>query len=142
MTLADARTDSLSYTTHESTNVSPLDASNIAAAARDDGHAKILAFAANAIPRLEKWFEWLQSTQRGAAPASFRWRGRTANHTLSSGLDDYPRAPTPTDDEIHVVRTEQCNVGSLISNYHAGPAVLDGALREAPIAHCTAAKRA
>ena len=30
-------------------------------------------------------------TQAGKAPNSFRWRGRKVNHTLSSGLDDYPR---------------------------------------------------
>ncbi|KAJ4388173.1 Processing alpha glucosidase I [Gnomoniopsis smithogilvyi] len=32
----------------------------------------------------------------------FRWRGRTAQHTLTSGLDDYPRAPVPSPGELHV----------------------------------------
>ncbi|KAJ4421711.1 Processing alpha glucosidase I [Gnomoniopsis sp. IMI 355080] len=32
----------------------------------------------------------------------FRWRGRTAQHTLASGLDDYPRADKPSPGELHV----------------------------------------
>lgn len=32
----------------------------------------------------------------------FRWRGRTAHHTLASGLDDYPRAQSPSPGELHV----------------------------------------
>lgn len=32
----------------------------------------------------------------------FRWRGRTAHHTLTSGLDDYPRAQVPSPGELHV----------------------------------------
>lgn len=32
----------------------------------------------------------------------FRWRGRTAHHTLASGLDDYPRAQVPSPGELHV----------------------------------------
>ena len=50
-----------------------------------------VAFLRSAWPRLERHYHWWRSTQRGTLPASFRWRGRTVNHTLSSGLDDYPR---------------------------------------------------
>lgn len=32
----------------------------------------------------------------------YRWRGRTAQHTLASGLDDYPRADVPSPGELHV----------------------------------------
>lgn len=32
----------------------------------------------------------------------YRWRGRTAQHTLASGLDDYPRAHVPSPGELHV----------------------------------------
>lgn len=63
-------------------------------------------------PFLEKWYEWLKRTQRGpvAEPdtATFRWRGRKENdgklisNTLSSGLDDYPRASSPSENEMHV----------------------------------------
>lgn len=55
------------------------------------------------------WYDWFNRTQSGAQPGSYRWRGRNAAvlrelnvKTLSSGLDDYPRASTPTDDEMHV----------------------------------------
>lgn len=59
-------------------------------------------------PFLERWYEWFLITQRGPQPASFRWRGRKAHdgklisNTLSSGLDDYPRASNPSDNEMHL----------------------------------------
>ncbi|GAB9472186.1 Mannosyl-oligosaccharide glucosidase [Globisporangium polare] len=64
-------------------------------------------------PFLERWYEWLVRTQRGPVTqepdaATFRWRGRKPNdgklisNTLSSGLDDYPRASSPSENEMHV----------------------------------------
>ena len=32
----------------------------------------------------------------------YRWRGRTATHILTSGFDDYPRATTPSNNELHL----------------------------------------
>jgi mannosyl-oligosaccharide glucosidase len=61
-----------------------------------------LAFLRSAWPRLERHYAWWASSQRGALPASFRWRGRTYNHTLSSGFDDYPRQNPPNDGELHL----------------------------------------
>lgn len=63
-------------------------------------------------PFLERWYDWFMTTQRGPhednEAASMRWRGRNSNdgkliaNTLSSGLDDYPRASRPSAKEMHV----------------------------------------
>lgn len=80
---------------------------------KEDGdHSEIYEFLRVAFPFLERWYDWFAFTQRGSRQdgeaASMRWRGRHPDdsrlvaNTLSSGLDDYPRASHPSPKEIHV----------------------------------------
>ncbi|KAJ2778238.1 Processing alpha glucosidase I [Coemansia javaensis] len=45
---------------------------------------------------------FFRRTQAGARGRGYRWRGRSMDHTLASGLDDYPRARPPSSGELHV----------------------------------------
>ncbi|CAA6668399.1 unnamed protein product [Spirodela intermedia] len=70
---------------------------------------EISAFLERAFVRLEAWTRWFNKTQSGKDPYSYYWHGRdnvTTRElnpkTLSSGLDDYPRASHPDDHERHV----------------------------------------
>ncbi|PIA19689.1 glycoside hydrolase [Coemansia reversa NRRL 1564] len=51
---------------------------------------------------LSKQLQFFTNTQAGLAGRGYRWRGRTMEHTLTSGLDDYPRARPPSTSELHV----------------------------------------
>ncbi|TVU36012.1 hypothetical protein EJB05_17922, partial [Eragrostis curvula] len=75
----------------------------------DEEAEKISTFLERAYVRLNSWFQWFNSTQSGRYEGTFYWHGRdnmTARElnpqTLTSGLDDYPRASHPNDEERHV----------------------------------------
>ncbi|XP_065565730.1 mannosyl-oligosaccharide glucosidase-like [Artemia franciscana] len=60
-------------------------------------------------PRLVTWYDWFNTTQVGREPSTYYWQGRDPTtkrelnpKSFSSGLDDYPRASHPTDDERHL----------------------------------------
>jgi mannosyl-oligosaccharide glucosidase len=66
-------------------------------------------------PRLKEWFNWYDRTQAGSVPSSYCWKGRTDiglgrkmkkvrfnPKTLTSGLDDFPRALYPSHIERHL----------------------------------------
>lgn len=70
---------------------------------------EISSFLERAFVRLEAWFQWFNTTQSGKDKSSYYWHGRDSTttrelnpKTLSSGLDDYPRASHPSDDERHL----------------------------------------
>ena len=66
------------------------------------------AFLRNIFSKMKKHYEWFCRTQAGDTTdygefdQGYRWRGRTAQHILTSGLDDYPRAQPPHLKELHV----------------------------------------
>lgn len=70
-----------------------------------------LSFLQSIYPPLKRHYEWFRRTQRGqlkqygrkarSRTEAYRWRGRSEQHVLTSGMDDYPRAP-PHIGELHV----------------------------------------
>jgi len=77
----------------------------------EHGHVTLetLKFLRGTFGRLVKWFQWYNRTQVGQIPGAYRWHGRDPKtnrelnpKTLTSGLDDYPRASHPSDDERHI----------------------------------------
>ncbi|KAK3040834.1 hypothetical protein RJ639_029178 [Escallonia herrerae] len=70
---------------------------------------EISSFLERSFVRLEAWFQWFNTTQSGKDPSSYFWHGRDNEtirelnpKTLSSGLDDYPRASHPSREERHL----------------------------------------
>jgi mannosyl-oligosaccharide glucosidase len=63
-------------------------------------------------PLLKRQYNWFRRTQFGdiksydheafSTKEAYRWRGRTPQHILTSGLDDYPRPQPPHPGELHV----------------------------------------
>ncbi|KAF1353189.1 glucosidase I [Delphinella strobiligena] len=70
-----------------------------------------MAYLHDLYPLLKRHFEWFRKTQWGdlktydreafSSKEGYRWRGSTATHLLTSGLDDYPRPQPPHPGELH-----------------------------------------
>jgi len=62
-------------------------------------------------PALKRHYDWFRRTQRGvikqygrkarSRTEAYRWRGRSEQHVLTSGMDDFPRGP-PHAGELHL----------------------------------------
>ncbi|KAF2872500.1 glycoside hydrolase [Massariosphaeria phaeospora] len=73
---------------------------------------KSKALIAELFLKLKRHYNWFRRTQAGdvevhSVPRAslnegYRWRGRTPNYNLASGLDDFPRAEPPDVTELHV----------------------------------------
>ncbi|KAJ4833911.1 Zn finger-containing GTPase- Activating Protein for ARF [Turnera subulata] len=70
---------------------------------------EIMDFLEQAFVHLDAWFKWFNTTQSGKQQSSYFWHGRNSTtilqlnpKTLSSGLDDYPRASHPNQAERHL----------------------------------------
>jgi mannosyl-oligosaccharide glucosidase len=71
-----------------------------------------MSYLAELYPKLKKHYEWFRKTQKGdlksydrqafSTKEGYRWRGRSVQHILTSGLDDYPRPQPPHPGELHV----------------------------------------
>ncbi|KAF2199000.1 glycoside hydrolase [Delitschia confertaspora ATCC 74209] len=71
-----------------------------------------LDYLRNLYPLLKRHYFWFRKTQAGditsydreaySTKEAYRWRGRTPQHILTSGIDDYPRPNPPHPGELHV----------------------------------------
>jgi mannosyl-oligosaccharide glucosidase len=70
-----------------------------------------LSYLKSIYPPLKRHYDWFRRTQRGqikqysrkarSRTEAYRWRGRSPDHVLTSGMDDYPRGP-PHAGELHL----------------------------------------
>lgn len=70
------------------------------------------AYIRSIYPLLKRHYFWYRKTQYGDVKSydreafstreAYRWRGRSIQHILTSGIDDYPRAQPPHPGELHV----------------------------------------
>ncbi|KAJ5936086.1 mannosyl-oligosaccharide glucosidase [Penicillium verhagenii] len=101
--------------TNKSFQSEGLDASDVAESLRsatlrnpDLADAYLRSF----YPLMKRHYNWFRNTQRGDIKAydreafstkeAYRWRGRSVQHILTSGIDDYPRPQPPHPGELHV----------------------------------------
>ena len=74
-------------------------------------HALATSYLKSIYAPLKRHYDWFRRTQRGqikqygrkarSRTEAYRWRGRSEQHVLTSGMDDYPRGP-PHAGELHL----------------------------------------
>ena len=74
-------------------------------------HEIAISYLRELYPKFKRHYFWFRKTQQGdiksydrnaySQKEAYRWRGRTPQHILTSGLDDYPRAQPPHPGELH-----------------------------------------
>ena len=74
-------------------------------------HGLALDYLKSIYTPLKRHYDWFRRTQRGqikqysrkarSRTEGYRWRGRSQEHVLTSGMDDYPRGP-PHAGELHL----------------------------------------
>lgn len=83
----------------------------LAANAHLESRELALEYLTSIYPPLKRHYDWFRRTQRGqikqygrkarSRTEAYRWRGRSTDHVLTSGMDDYPRGP-PHAGELHL----------------------------------------
>jgi mannosyl-oligosaccharide glucosidase len=63
---------------------------------------KMSAFLKKCQDKFSSWYEWFEIYQRSSDRKSYQWYGRTNEHNLASGLDDFPRGLSPNLYEKHL----------------------------------------
>lgn len=76
-----------------------------------EDHGMALEYLKSIYQPLKRHYDWFRRTQRGqikqygrkarSRTEAYRWRGRSEEHVLTSGMDDYPRGP-PHAGELHL----------------------------------------
>ncbi|OTB07737.1 glycoside hydrolase family 63 protein [Hypoxylon sp. CI-4A] len=89
-----------------------LSADTVLESAHVDNPSLGIEYLRNLYPLLRRQFLWFKKTQFGdiksydreaySTKEAYRWRGRSVQHILTSGLDDYPRPQPPHPGELHV----------------------------------------
>jgi mannosyl-oligosaccharide glucosidase len=112
--IVEAYVDKLAFNETGSLQSNELDRADVADSIRS-AHAENKELAQSYLrsiyPLLKRQYYWFKRTQWGdvksydreaySTKEAYRWRGRSVQHILTSGLDDYPRAQPPHPGELH-----------------------------------------
>ena len=66
------------------------------------GKPEILPIFKDLLIKTKRWISYIEKSQRSKLPLSYRWFGRTKQHCLASGMDDFPRHRILSESESNV----------------------------------------